>query len=195
MRYLLAALLALFVSTSANASVYFASLGPGGPGAGYFLRTNGSGDVDFRLIALQQFVEAFEIENGATLVGGDIIFNIFVEDQFANQLGFSSLTYSHVQSITDPVPPDNQIIGQTTIHIPGNAAYLDLVIFDEQNSIGFDALYGLSLGFNDDLLTLPSNFSVPEPSTWIMMILGFATIGFAGYRKRRRQKLYPSVPC
>jgi hypothetical protein len=27
--------------------------------------------------------------------------------------------------------------------------------------------------------------SVPEPSTWAMMVLGFAGLGFAGYRKSR----------
>jgi PEP-CTERM motif len=27
--------------------------------------------------------------------------------------------------------------------------------------------------------------SVPEPSTWVMMALGFATLGFAGFRARR----------
>ncbi len=27
---------------------------------------------------------------------------------------------------------------------------------------------------------------VPEPSTWVMMILGFAGLGFAGYRKSKR---------
>ncbi len=37
----------------------------------------------------------------------------------------------------------------------------------------------------------PTNLSVtvvPEPSTWAMMILGFAGLGFAGYRKSRRAK-------
>jgi hypothetical protein len=27
--------------------------------------------------------------------------------------------------------------------------------------------------------------AVPEPSTWAMMLLGFAGLGFAGYRKSR----------
>ena len=27
---------------------------------------------------------------------------------------------------------------------------------------------------------------VPEPSTWAMMMLGFAGLGFAGYRKARK---------
>jgi hypothetical protein len=26
---------------------------------------------------------------------------------------------------------------------------------------------------------------VPEPSTWVMMLLGFAGLGFAGYRQRQ----------
>jgi hypothetical protein len=29
-------------------------------------------------------------------------------------------------------------------------------------------------------------FAVPEPSTWAMMVLGFAGLGFAGYRARKR---------
>ena len=28
--------------------------------------------------------------------------------------------------------------------------------------------------------------TVPEPSTWAMMLLGFAGLGFAGYRKSRK---------
>ena len=31
-----------------------------------------------------------------------------------------------------------------------------------------------------------SAYDVPEPSTWAMMILGFAGLGFAGYRKARK---------
>ena len=27
--------------------------------------------------------------------------------------------------------------------------------------------------------------AVPEPSTWAMMLLGFAGVGFAAYRKRK----------
>ena len=31
-----------------------------------------------------------------------------------------------------------------------------------------------------------SSIAVPEPSTWAMMLLGFAGLGFAGYRQRRK---------
>jgi PEP-CTERM motif len=30
--------------------------------------------------------------------------------------------------------------------------------------------------------------TVPEPSTWAMMLLGFAGLGYAGYRRRREQR-------
>jgi hypothetical protein len=33
-----------------------------------------------------------------------------------------------------------------------------------------------------------SIFVVPEPSTWAMLLLGFAGLGFLGYRQTRRAK-------
>jgi hypothetical protein len=35
-----------------------------------------------------------------------------------------------------------------------------------------------------DVLTI-SVAAVPEPSTWVMMILGFVTVGFVAYRRKR----------
>jgi hypothetical protein len=35
--------------------------------------------------------------------------------------------------------------------------------------------------------------SVPEPSTWAMMLLGFAGLGFAGYRKAKTGRTVPSA--
>jgi hypothetical protein len=32
---------------------------------------------------------------------------------------------------------------------------------------------------------IPVNGAVPEPSTWAMMILGFACVGFMAHRKRK----------
>jgi hypothetical protein len=41
-----------------------------------------------------------------------------------------------------------------------------------------------------EYLTFPTPVSfvltVPEPSTWAMMLVGFAGLGFAGYRASRR---------
>lgn len=52
------------------------------------------------------------------------------------------------------------------------------------DSIEFNA-QGLSFGDQSYFVTLTLN-SVPEPSTWGMMLLGFAALGFAGYRTSRK---------
>jgi hypothetical protein len=35
--------------------------------------------------------------------------------------------------------------------------------------------------------------TVPESSTWVMMLLGFAGLGFAGYRQARKGRSAPAV--
>jgi hypothetical protein len=40
--------------------------------------------------------------------------------------------------------------------------------------------------FVDDLSITTVARAVPEPSTWAMMILGFAGIGFMAYRRRNQ---------
>jgi hypothetical protein len=50
---------------------------------------------------------------------------------------------------------------------------------------------GHIVGFytNADGNTVGFETSVPEPSTWAMMLLGFAGLGFLGYRKVRTGSL------
>jgi hypothetical protein len=43
-------------------------------------------------------------------------------------------------------------------------------------------------GFTDANFTNPVS-AVPEPSTWAMMILGFAGIGFIAYRRRNKSEM------
>jgi hypothetical protein len=46
---------------------------------------------------------------------------------------------------------------------------------------------GSTFSFRREITTTsPGGGAVPEPSTWAMMLLGFATLGFAGYRAKRK---------
>jgi hypothetical protein len=41
----------------------------------------------------------------------------------------------------------------------------------------------------NDVLTISAVAAVPEPSTWAMMVLGFAGVGFMAYRRNARRAL------
>ncbi len=51
-------------------------------------------------------------------------------------------------------------------------------------TFGYTLVADGSGGFGFDLAV---GGAVPEPSTWAMMLVGFAGLGFAGYRSARRQ--------
>jgi hypothetical protein len=59
--------------------------------------------------------------------------------------------------------------------ILGSGEFIDEVIITAAN--GFDE--GKQYAFGDGTVT------VPEPSTWAMMLVGFAGLGYAGYRKTK----------
>jgi hypothetical protein len=83
------------------------------------------------------------------------------------------------EPIGDFVSPDEWIstaIGTWVILDSPNGPISD-VIKTFNNSSGQAELW-----FSSD----PSLLSVPEPSTWAMMLLGFAGLGFAGYRARKQ---------
>jgi hypothetical protein len=86
--------------------------------------------------------------------------------------------------------------GQISI-TDGERLYLDMVLSTEAN-VGATADFlntaQLSLGlpggvtFTSDsgvLLTA----GVPEPSTWVLMLLGFASLGYAGYCRKKAATL------
>ena len=57
------------------------------------------------------------------------------------------------------------------------------------NNPGDTNVFGVVVANADTVLDSVPNGVVagtPEPSTWAMMILGFASLGFAGYRKARK---------
>jgi hypothetical protein len=58
------------------------------------------------------------------------------------------------------------------------------VFFDVPDGYTFDTLSGHNYGTN-------AVGAVPEPSTWAMMILGFAGVGFAAYRRKDKMAFSP----
>ena len=53
------------------------------------------------------------------------------------------------------------------------------------SSTGFKEIKHLQVSALDGVVINPTG-SVPEPSTWAMMILGFAGIGFVAYRRKSK---------
>jgi hypothetical protein len=55
--------------------------------------------------------------------------------------------------------------------------------------INFDPIFVLPPGFALEFNGVTNATAAPEPSTWAMMILGFAGIGFMAYRRKSKPAL------
>jgi hypothetical protein len=92
------------------------------------------------------------------------------------------------------IPGDNfvytQAIGSTPIQITLNWTGVDYVDIVGVSSGTCFAGYACTSGFylNDIAVNDPVS-AVPEPSTWAMLILGFAGIGFMAYRRKSKPAL------
>jgi hypothetical protein len=77
-------------------------------------------------------------------------------------------------------------------HPDAEGDYVGLTFYGDTNLVygDFSAL-AFEHGF-ETKSAVPFTVSVPEPSTWAMMLLGFAGLGFAGYRASRRTAAAPA---
>jgi hypothetical protein len=78
-------------------------------------------------------------------------------------------------------------------------------LYSRLTSYTVDLEFTLTTGFIELGWTSPATYipptsigpvfaeAVPEPSTWAMLLIGFAGIGFAAYRKRRQYTFVPSA--
>lgn len=142
-----------------------------------------------------------------------------VTDDFANTDGGSSFSYRFTLDASYRYSVDYKILDRSLTgqaHLFGGFSLTDGVgtsVFDEQNkssesltgTLGpgtyllrhrsFSDAYsengGLD-GFADlsDSLGFTLTSAVPEPSTWAMMMLGFAGLGFMAYRRRNNLALH-----
>jgi len=85
--------------------------------------------------------------------------------------------FGQVQTTTDP--PQFPVSITTSFSADfGQSAY---------SYINFDCTGGVCAGniYGDMSVSLVNDSTVPEPSTWVMMAVGFAGLAFAGYRRTK----------
>jgi len=81
------------------------------------------------------------------------------------------------------------INGVTVINQPGPTSFVNTTstYTGPSGTFAFELVYGECCGAPANLsVSLPLQTAVPEPSTWAMMILGFAGVGFLAYRRRNQ---------
>jgi hypothetical protein len=117
------------------------------------------------------------LENDSSdgLGGGPYTLTASVNDADGNSL-FSRVTSSEIPySITTPFGP---------IDLGENAGSSQLM-FDCTTTIESGTLCDGSITADLTVQLTNASSTVPEPSTWIMMAVGFAGLGFAGYRRAK----------
>ena len=165
-----AALLVGLIASPASAALYNfnylgagGATGPGGPATFTIDSTTGTvlnaGQVDFNVTGLF---------NGITQT---------VEVIFGKPYSFAGLF--------DLFPPDLQILGS---NLGAFEQFSGPDLFTGPTSapsfnIGTFQLSSIASG--PATLTISAVAAVPEPSTWAMMVLGFAGVGFMAYRRKR----------
>jgi hypothetical protein len=81
----------------------------------------------------------------------------------------------------------------TPIPLDGGAKFLYLGTYDLTSTPYINDPESPPGAFPTDLIFTATLTVVPEPSTWEMMMLGFAGLGFMGYRKARSGRTAPTV--
>jgi hypothetical protein len=147
------------------------------PGGGsYFLDLTGEGDAG--LAGVSQTV--------ATGVGNTYSLSFYLgsSTQYGTPDGItvsSNALASPATFISTTTTPNNNQWELETI---------SLVATSNETTITLDGSSGVSyIGLGDVSLDLVSVAAVPEPSTWAMMMLGFAGVGFMAYRRKSKPAL------
>jgi hypothetical protein len=126
------------------------------------------------------FIELADVSSMSVAERGDYIDGLPLFFSFDTAGGSSSLDF-----ITKAVNSETACVGAAAVFGSGfggcgpggyNGIFGDLAIFPLDNDVTHDF----------PVVTLVSSVTTPEPSTWAMMLIGFASIAFAGYRVSRR---------
>jgi hypothetical protein len=203
---LIGALLGTLISTNASADIVLSNQ-PSGSSIGSFGRPDTTTYGEVFTAPTTAELTSFSLFLNSTAVG-NIIGGIGVW----NGSGVSSVLYTSslvASALTNTFSPDvavvagqeyvaflsvNGVAGPTAgTTMPGgtHVAGLNGFTFNNSECCGGSGTYANQSWSGTGVFSLDAEFSatfspaVPEPSTWAMMILGFAGIGFLAYRRRK----------
>jgi hypothetical protein len=178
-----------FAAALTAAAIYGAAVVPAGAATNTITLINGSNESDVTLVftarATESFVlvEGYQVNDVETVTnnmvtlsgGGPNLLGSTWQQGFA-AVGSNSLTFPDGTSVpglgfSAQTPPDVDTFYQAFATVVGQS-------YTYKNNT---AKLGLA---TNSLLTATAE-SVPEASTWAMLLLGFAGLGFASYRARR----------
>ncbi len=160
--------------------------------------TAGSGTVDLTDLSLYETLIVAGVINpglGGVLVGNEGTASVYTGVGGPASFGTGGLTEPSsisgdilgIAGSTLPLPeifvPEGYVSGAA---LSGSATYDGATLA----SLGLTSgkyVYTWGAGPDADSLTVNIGIgsAIPEPSTWAMMLLGFAGVGFAGYRRAR----------
>jgi hypothetical protein len=73
--------------------------------------------------------------------------------------------------------------------------YSHVDLSDYQQGFVTDGVHGCQSCVWETIFVRDTVGAIPEPSTWAMMILGFAGVGFMAYRRRNQAATLEAVRC
>jgi hypothetical protein len=175
-------------------AIYGAAAVPAGAATNTITLINGSNEGDVALVFAARATESFVIVQGyqvndietvtnnmVTLSGGGPNLLGSTWQQGFAAVGSNSFTFSDGTPVpalgfSAQNPPDVDTFYQAFATVVGQSYTYN---FDYSNNTG-------NLGLATNSLLTATASSVPEASTWAMLLFGFAGVGFASYRARRR---------
>jgi hypothetical protein len=122
------------------------------------------------------------VENAAITIGAD---SFTVVENSGNS--YATAAFNGVEFSNLDFGPGEKITGFSLLtNLPG---LTPADISFTSDSIKYNAS-GLSFENSPYFITLTVTTAVPELSTWAMLLLGFAGLGFAGYRTSRKDAVF-----
>jgi hypothetical protein len=173
------------VSNSSYAFYIFDPLSPAFQHQNVQLNVNASGGATISVSDQPQY-SGTQVSS-LFLISGNNSFNLDFGQQFVN----SAFSWSTNQDYTFQTNTRYDVQLQTyatTSEYNGGVAHL-LAFVDPVFTLDSPLCVGCQLVFSDGVTNGSLTGAVPEPSTWAMMILGFAGVGFMAYRRRNSATL------